>query len=69
MMVYPVFGSHNRTSSHQKVSSELLVTIEHLRSELIIAAEDGNFSNDTVLELSQRLDKYIVLAQTQMLAR
>ncbi|MNP60972.1 Spo0E like sporulation regulatory protein [compost metagenome] len=69
MMAYPVFGSHNRTSSRQKVSSELLVTIEHLRSELIIAAEDGDFSNDTVLELSQRLDKYIVLAQTQMLAR
>ncbi len=69
MMAYPAFGSHNRTSSRQKVNNELLVTIEHLRSELILAAEDGDFSNDTVLELSQRLDKYIVQAQNQMLSR
>lgn len=69
MMASPVFGSHNRTSSRQKINSELLVTIEHLRSELILAAEDGDFSNDTVLELSQQLDKYIVQAQNQMLSR
>ncbi|MNE19947.1 Spo0E like sporulation regulatory protein [compost metagenome] len=69
MMAYPALGNLNRTNSRQKISSELQVTIEHLRSELINAAGDANFSSDAVLELSQRLDKYIVMAQTQMLGR
>ncbi|MNO51676.1 Spo0E like sporulation regulatory protein [compost metagenome] len=69
MMAYPAFGNLSRTSSHQKISSELLVTIEDLRTELMNAARNENFSSDTVLELSQRLDKYIVQAQIQMLGR
>ncbi|WP_232436773.1 aspartyl-phosphate phosphatase Spo0E family protein [Paenibacillus senegalimassiliensis] len=44
-------------------------TIEHLRLELMNAATQDNFSSGTVLELSQRLDRYIVLAQSQMLGK
>ncbi|MNN23507.1 Spo0E like sporulation regulatory protein [compost metagenome] len=69
MMAYPALGNLSRTSSRQKISSELLVTIEDLRTELMNAAGNENFNSDTVLELSQRLDKYIVQAQIQMLGR
>ncbi|MNI72741.1 Spo0E like sporulation regulatory protein [Fontibacillus panacisegetis] len=69
MMAYPAFGNLSRTSSRPKISSELLVTIEDLRTEMMNAADDENFSSDTVLELSQRLDNYIVQAQIQMLGR
>ncbi|MNC63115.1 Spo0E like sporulation regulatory protein [compost metagenome] len=69
MMAYPALGNLSRTSSRQKISSELLVTIEDLRNELMNAAGNENFNSDTVLELSQRLDKYIVQAQIQMLGR
>ncbi|MBA9088015.1 hypothetical protein FHR92_004508 [Fontibacillus solani] len=69
MMAYPAFGNLSRTSSRPQISSELLVTIEDLRTEMMNAADDENFSSDTVLELSQRLDNYIVQAQIQMLGR
>lgn len=53
----------------RKVSNDLKATIEHLRAELMNAATQDNFSSGTVLELSQRLDQYIVLAQNQMLGK
>lgn len=68
-MVYHVLRNISRTGSRSKISEELVNAIESLRSELNQAAGNNNFSSDTVLELSQRLDKYIVLAQNQMLGR
>ena len=44
-------------------------TIEHLRSELMNAVVEDNFSSGAILELSQRLDHYIVMAQNQMLGK
>lgn len=55
--------------NNRKVSNDLKATIEHLRLELMNAATQDNFSSGTVLELSQRLDRYIVLAQSQMLGK
>jgi|GEM_PF-7129063 len=52
-----------------KVSADLLDKIEHLRAELMHAADETNFNSEAVVELSQRLDHYIVLAQTQMLGK
>ncbi|WP_150270192.1 aspartyl-phosphate phosphatase Spo0E family protein [Paenibacillus tepidiphilus] len=46
---------------------ELFVTIEHLRSQLLEVAKERSLSDNTVLELSQRLDSYIVLAQNKMM--
>lgn len=46
---------------------ELFLTIESLRSELIEVAQERSLSDLTVLELSQRLDGYIVLAQNLMM--
>ncbi|WP_247681941.1 aspartyl-phosphate phosphatase Spo0E family protein [Paenibacillus sp. Marseille-P2973] len=68
-MVYPSFKSFNRTPGRPKVSGELMDMIEHLRSELMNAAEQEDFNSVTVVELSQRLDQYIVMAQNQMLGR
>ncbi|AWB46785.1 aspartyl-phosphate phosphatase Spo0E family protein [Paenibacillus sp. CAA11] len=56
----------NRPAVRSKVNEDLLATIERLRSELVALSADRSFSSDSVLELSQRLDKYIVLAQRQM---
>lgn len=55
--------------NNRKVSSDLKATIENLRLELMNAATQDNFSSGTVLELSQRLDRYIVMAQSQMLGK
>lgn len=49
-----------------KVSNELSDMIEQLRAQLVHAAEDNGFSSDIVIELSQRLDAYIVMAQHEM---
>ncbi|WP_410770867.1 aspartyl-phosphate phosphatase Spo0E family protein [Fontibacillus sp. BL9] len=68
-MAYPSFKNFNRNQGRPKVSGELKEMIELLRSELVIAAEHDNFNSDTVVELSQRLDQYIVMAQNQMLGR
>lgn len=55
--------------TNNKISNDLKATIEHLRLELMNAATQDNFSSGTVLELSQRLDQYIVMAQSQMLGK
>ncbi|MFD3261432.1 aspartyl-phosphate phosphatase Spo0E family protein [Paenibacillus lentus] len=68
-MAYKALESMGRCTNRPKVSGELMNTIESLRSELMNAAENSNFSSETVLELSQRLDKYIVQAQNQMLGK
>lgn len=46
---------------------ELFVTIESLRCQLLEVAEERSLSDRTVLELSQRLDGYILLAQNKMM--
>ncbi|QQZ64048.1 aspartyl-phosphate phosphatase Spo0E family protein [Paenibacillus sonchi] len=46
---------------------ELYVTIESLRCELLEVAQERSLSDHAVLELSQRLDGYIVLAQNKMM--
>lgn len=68
-MAYKALYNMGRHTNRPKVSGELMDTIENLRSELMNAAESSNFSSETVLELSQRLDKYIVQAQNQMLGK
>lgn len=57
------------SSTNNKISKDLKATIEHLRLELMNAATQDNFSSGTILELSQRLDQYIVMAQSQMLGK
>ncbi|MGZ7443358.1 aspartyl-phosphate phosphatase Spo0E family protein [Paenibacillus sp. TH7-28] len=66
-MATPVYSETYR--KHKKVSNELKATIEHLRSELMNAVVEDNFSSGAILELSQRLDHYIVMAQNQMLGK
>ncbi|MFD1177431.1 aspartyl-phosphate phosphatase Spo0E family protein [Paenibacillus puldeungensis] len=66
-MVSQSYGSTRR--SNNRISNDLKATIEHLRSELMSAATGNNFNSGTILELSQRLDQYIVLAQNQMLGK
>nr|WP_274528503.1 aspartyl-phosphate phosphatase Spo0E family protein [Paenibacillus piscarius] len=45
----------------------MFLTIENLRSELLEVAQERSFSDHVVLELSQRLDGYIVMAQNLMM--
>jgi hypothetical protein len=46
---------------------ELFLPIESLRSQLLEVAQERSLSDHTVVELSQRLDGYIVMAQKQMM--
>lgn len=46
---------------------ELHITIENLRCELLEVAEHRSLSDRVVLELSERLDSYILLAQNKMM--
>ncbi|CAM4311330.1 aspartyl-phosphate phosphatase Spo0E family protein [Paenibacillus phoenicis] len=55
--------------TNNKISNDLKATIEHLRTELMNAATQDNFSSGAILEISQRLDQYIVMAQSQMLGK
>lgn len=51
---------------HSYRNEEPLYTmIEHLRHELLKITEHKSFCDRDVVELSQRLDAYIVLAQRQ----
>lgn len=59
----------NETSNTKKVGNDLLQKIEQLRSQLVEAAQTKEFTNDTIVALSQQLDHYIVLAQYQMIGR
>lgn len=57
----PLLGAGRR-----RISEDLHNTIEQLRQELVQVSSTSGFTSEVVLELSQRLDKYIVLAQHQM---
>ncbi|RQW10409.1 aspartyl-phosphate phosphatase Spo0E family protein [Paenibacillus rhizophilus] len=46
---------------------ELFITIESLRCELLEVAQQRSLSDRTVVELSERLDSYILLAQNKMM--
>lgn len=50
----------------KRVSEQLDHIIEHLRYELMNATKERSFCSASVVELSQRLDYYIVLAQQEM---
>lgn len=52
-----------------KISNELSDMIEQLRAQLVHAAEHNGFCSEIVIELSQRLDTYIVMAQHEMVSR
>lgn len=52
-----------------KISNELSDMIEQLRAQLVHAAEHNGFCSDIVIELSQRLDTYIVMAQHEMVGQ
>ncbi|MCL6601978.1 MAG: aspartyl-phosphate phosphatase Spo0E family protein [Paenibacillus sp.] len=43
------------------------MTIETLRCELLEVAQQRSLSDSTVVALSERLDRYIVLAQNKMM--
>lgn len=66
-MASKAYQPHERPSKgNSRVNEELLIIIESLRYELAALAGDRDFTSANVLELSQRLDKYIVMAQHQM---
>lgn len=46
---------------------ELFITIESLRCELLEVAQKRSLSDRTVVELSERLDRYILQAQKTMM--
>ncbi|WP_310551067.1 aspartyl-phosphate phosphatase Spo0E family protein [Paenibacillus glufosinatiresistens] len=46
---------------------ELNLKIESLRGELLEVARARSLSDRAVVELSERLDRYIVMAQTRMM--
>lgn len=46
---------------------ELFMTIENLRCQLLEVAASRSLSDRTVVELSERLDSYILLAQNKMM--
>ncbi|UYZ15529.1 aspartyl-phosphate phosphatase Spo0E family protein [Brevibacillus sp. WF146] len=53
--------------SHFPHIHDLSATTEELRRQLIqLVQETGSLSNDTVVELSQRLDQYILAIQNRM---
>lgn len=57
--------SHENRRDYRE--DELFITIESLRSELLEVAQERSLSDDRVVELSQRLDGYIVMAQNKMM--
>ncbi len=57
----------NSSKNNHRKEDELLVTIESLRCELLEVAEQRSLSDRAVLELSERLDSYILLAQNKMM--
>lgn len=62
-----LYQNSSDTQGRDYREDELFLTIESLRSELIEVAQERSLSDHTVLELSQRLDGYIVLAQNLMM--
>lgn len=58
-------SSHEDRSDYRE--DELFLTIESLRSELLEVAQERSLSDHAVVELSQRLDGYIVMAQNKMM--
>ena len=62
-----LFKGSSQKHSRDYREDELFVTIESLRYELLQVAEQRSLSDRTVLELSQKLDGYILLAQNRMM--
>ncbi|KAA1187003.1 Spo0E like sporulation regulatory protein [compost metagenome] len=60
-------GSSEKAYRRDYREDELFVTIESLRCELLEVAEQRSLSDHAVLELSERLDGYILLAQHKMM--
>lgn len=60
-------GSSKNIHRSDYREDELFVTIESLRCELLEVAEQRSLSDRAVLELSERLDSYILLAQNKMM--
>jgi hypothetical protein len=60
-------GSSEKAYRRDYREDELFVTIESLRCELLEVAEKRSLSDHAVLELSERLDGYILLAQHKMM--
>lgn len=60
-------GSSENIYRRDYREDELFVTIESLRCELLEVAEQRSLSDHAVLELSERLDSYILLAQRKMM--
>ncbi|WP_223067047.1 aspartyl-phosphate phosphatase Spo0E family protein [Paenibacillus caui] len=58
--------SKGKTVRKSRINEDLHDTIENLRRELVEVSSTSGFTSEIVLELSQRLDKYLVLAQRQM---
>lgn len=66
MTIQACFSKSPFQTARRRISEDLHDTIEQMRQELIDMSTISGFSSENVLELSQRLDKYIVLAQRQM---
>ncbi|MBU5673527.1 aspartyl-phosphate phosphatase Spo0E family protein [Paenibacillus brevis] len=62
-------GKRKPPVTKAKISNELSDMIEQLRAQLVHAAEHNGFCSDIVIELSQRLDTYIVMAQHEMVGQ
>lgn len=64
MLQESLFRNEPIRESHE---DELLLTIESLRGELLEVAMQRSLSDRVVVELSERLDGYILLAQNKMM--
>ncbi|WP_410515284.1 aspartyl-phosphate phosphatase Spo0E family protein [Paenibacillus sp. BR2-3] len=64
-MLVPAFSRDEHRRDYRE--DELYMTIESLRCELLEVAQQRSLSDRTVVELSERLDRYILLAQTKMM--
>lgn len=65
MILYQAYSLDDHRSDYRE--DELFMTIESLRCELLEVAQQRSLSDRIVLELSERLDGYILLAQNKMM--
>lgn len=64
-MLYEAYSSNELLRESRE--DELFMTIENLRCELLEIARQRSLSDRAVVELSERLDEYILLAQHRMM--
>jgi len=62
-------SSPDEYAREEFIEDELFMTIESLRCELLEVAQQRSLTDSAVVALSERLDKYILLAQQKMMAR